>query len=75
MLHQTNQETIRQGHPVSPYLFLLCAQNLSTQLKQEDRETNIHGVSIGRWGAKNKSYVVLQLMEECHFLQRIFIRL
>uniref|UniRef100_A0A2N9FDP4 Reverse transcriptase domain-containing protein n=1 Tax=Fagus sylvatica TaxID=28930 RepID=A0A2N9FDP4_FAGSY len=41
---------IRQGDPLSPYLFLLCAEGLSALLCLAEREQQIHGVSICRNG-------------------------
>ena len=39
---------LRQGDPISPYLFLLCFEGLSAMLKREEREGNIKGVSMCR---------------------------
>jgi hypothetical protein len=43
---------IRQGDPLSPYLFLFCAEGLSALLRQAGRERRINGVSICRGGPK-----------------------
>ena len=43
---------IRQGDPLSPYLFLLCAEGLSTLLKKVKSEGWIKGVSICRRAPK-----------------------
>lgn len=37
-----------QGDPISPYLFVLCADVLSGLLKMEGREASIHEVKIAR---------------------------
>jgi hypothetical protein len=37
---------IRQGDPISPYLFLLCVQGLSCVLKGEGADCHINGVQI-----------------------------
>lgn len=39
---------LRQGNPLSPYLFILCANVLSGLLKKEEKENKIHGIRIAR---------------------------
>ncbi|KAL0008862.1 hypothetical protein SO802_010364 [Lithocarpus litseifolius] len=39
---------IRQGDPISPYLFLLCGEGLSAMLKQAENRGSINGVSVCR---------------------------
>ena len=39
---------IQQGDPLSPYLFLLCAEGFSSLLAKIEGEGRIHGVSICR---------------------------
>jgi hypothetical protein len=41
-----------QGNPLSPYLFLLCAEGLYSLLQRAKNAGNIHGVSISRSGSK-----------------------
>ena len=41
-----------QGDPLSPYLFLLCAEGLSAMLHQAVQEKRLRGVSICRRGPK-----------------------
>ena len=43
---------IRQGDPLSPYLFLLCAEGLSALLRNAEMTHKIHGVAICRGGPK-----------------------
>lgn len=39
---------IRQGDPISPYLFLLCGEGLSAMLKREENRGYINDVSVCR---------------------------
>ncbi|KAF7821112.1 ribonuclease H [Senna tora] len=39
---------LRQGHPLSPYLFVLCTNVLSSYLVQADQLKHIQGPKIGR---------------------------
>ena len=39
---------LRQGDPLSPYLFLLCAEGLSSLLTKAEQCGNIHGVKVAR---------------------------
>lgn len=39
---------LRQGGPLSPYLFLICAEGLSTLIQNEQGKGTIHGVKICR---------------------------
>lgn len=35
---------LRQGDPLSPYLFILCANVLSGLLKKEEKDNKVHGI-------------------------------
>jgi len=37
---------LRQGDPISPYLFLLCAEGFSAMLNAAEEEGRLQGVSI-----------------------------
>uniref|UniRef100_A0A803PAX6 Reverse transcriptase domain-containing protein n=1 Tax=Cannabis sativa TaxID=3483 RepID=A0A803PAX6_CANSA len=43
---------IRQGDPLSPYLFLLCAEGLSCLIQEAERADMIHGLKFGKEGIK-----------------------
>jgi hypothetical protein len=43
---------IRQGDPLSPYFFILCAERLSTQMRRVEQEGKITGLPIARGGTK-----------------------
>jgi hypothetical protein len=43
---------IRQGDPLSPYLFILCAEGLSTVLRRAEQEGSITGLQIAKGGTK-----------------------
>ena len=43
---------IRQGDPLSPFLFLLCTEGLNGMIKQAERRGDIHGFSLCRRGPK-----------------------
>jgi hypothetical protein len=43
---------IQQGDPLSPYLFLICAEGLSHLLQKAERERSITGLAIARGGPR-----------------------
>ena len=53
---------LRQGDPISPYLFLLCAEGLSAMLRREEFGENWRGISVGR-GAPRVSHLLF--VDDC----------
>ena len=43
---------IRQGDPLSPYLFLICSEGLNRQIQKAARDDLIRGFSLCRSGPK-----------------------
>ena len=48
---------LRKGDPISPYLFLLCAEGLSAMLRRDKAENNFRGISVCR-GAPRVSHLL-----------------
>ena len=49
----TTTKGLRQGDPLSPYLFLLCAEGFTSLLQKVEMEGHIHGASICRRAPEN----------------------
>jgi hypothetical protein len=47
---------IRQGDPISPYLFLLCTEGLSSLLQQCEDRGKLQGIKNGRLGLLSPVY-------------------
>ena len=64
---------IRQGDPISPYLFLICAEELSSILTQADQDGSLERVPTSKWGPRinhlffaNDSLLFYKA-DECHW--------
>ena len=55
---------VRQGCPLSPYLFILCAEILAIQTRDNAK---IEGIDIG-----NKNYKILQYAESINAILKTF---
>ncbi|GJU36769.1 reverse transcriptase, partial [Tanacetum coccineum] len=44
--HMTPTRGLRQGDPISPYIFVMCAEVLSSMVRKSISEGHIHGVKV-----------------------------
>lgn len=63
----TPQRGIRQGDPISPYLYILCAEGLSGIIRRYEETGLIHGCKIAR-GAPSISHLLFT--DDCYFFFR-----
>lgn len=49
---------LRQGDPLSPYLFLLCSKDFFTLLSREEKENNFTGFRINKYFLQYHIYVL-----------------
>lgn len=54
---------IRQGDPISPYLYILCAEGLSSIIRRHEDSGLLHGISIAR-GAQPISHLLFA--DDCY---------
>ena len=70
---------IKQGDPLSPYLFLFCAEGLSAMIRKAEEARNLQGILSGDGGVHlshllfaDNSFIVCQAtMEKCQRLLAI----
>ena len=75
----TPSRSIHQGNPLSPYLFLLCAEGLSALIQSAMDRGQMEGVKICRGGprlshlffANNSLMFCKATLKECDELQRL----
>ena len=73
---------LRQGKPLSPYLFLICAEGLSTLLHKVVQDNKLKGVAASARGPRishlffaNDSLIFGRAtMKECIKIQRVFYK-
>ena len=59
------QRGIRQGDPISPYLYILCAEGLTGIIRRYEENGWIHGCKVAR-GAPSISHLLFA--DDCYFL-------
>jgi hypothetical protein len=62
---------LRQGDPLSPYLFILCAEGLTALIKKYEARGDLHGVKVCR-GAPNISHLLFA--DDCFLFFRANVR-
>ena len=50
--HTVLSRGLQQGDPLSPYIFLLCAEGLSSLIKNEVGDGQLEGIFVCRSGSK-----------------------
>lgn len=58
---------VRQGDPISPYLYILCAEGLSAIIRNYEATGLVHGCKIAR-GAPSVSHLLFA--DDCYFFFR-----
>lgn len=58
---------LRQGNPISPYIYILCAEGLSAMIRQNESVGLLHGCTIAR-GAPTISHLLF--VDNCYLFFR-----
>lgn len=66
MSHVVPSRGLRQGDPLSLYLFIICAEGLSSLLRKHERAGLVHGVRVVR-GAPIMNH--LFFADDCFFFK------
>lgn len=61
------QRGVRQGDPISPYLYIMCAEGLSAIIRNYEANGLLHGCKIAR-GAPSVSHLLFA--DDCYFFFR-----
>ena len=73
---------LRQGDPLSPYLFILCAEGLSSLIKRAESEGVLHGCRVSRTGptvshllfADNSLFFFRASERECNVMKKLLLQ-
>lgn len=58
---------LRQGYPISPYIYILCAEGLSAMIRRNESASLIYGCTVAR-GAPTISHLLFA--SDCYFFFR-----
>ncbi|XP_074351625.1 uncharacterized protein LOC141690750 [Apium graveolens] len=61
------QRGVRQGDPISPYIYIMCAEGLSSIIRRNETAGLLHGCTIAR-GAPTISHILFA--DDCYFFFR-----
>ncbi|KAL5559838.1 hypothetical protein UlMin_036049 [Ulmus minor] len=65
---------LRQGDPLSPFLFLLCSEGLSYLLKKMENDNKLHGLNLGRGPLLSLTYSLLMIVLSLWMLTKKMLR-